>query len=669
MKLDKAKKEILRLREQINEHNYKYHVLDAPVISDAEYDQLFINLKSLEKEFPDLIASDSPTQRIGAAPLKVFSEVQHSIPMLSLDNAFDDQDIFDFDKRIHDRLKSEKPIEYCCEPKLDGLAISLRYKDGVLTQAATRGDGATGEDVTENIKTIKMVPLRLRGDKIPHILDVRGEVFISKKGFEKLNNEAAQKNEKIFANPRNAAAGSVRQLDSKITASRPLEIIFYGVGIVEGIKLPTTHSDMLKLLTQLGLRINSLAKVVEGAAGCIQYYRELAKQRDRLPYEIDGVVYKVNSISAQEQLGFVSRAPRWAIAHKFPAEEVNTIIEAVEFQVGRTGALTPVARLKPVHVHGVTVSNATLHNMDEIQRKDIHIGDTVIVRRAGDVIPEVVGVIKARRPNDARKITLPKKCPVCHSSIEQIEGEAVARCSGGLFCNSQRKEMIKHFASRRAINIEGLGDKLIEQLVDKKLVSSVADIYELTQSQLENLERMGEKSAQNLLDEIEKSKSTTFPRFLYALGIREVGEATSKQLAIHFKKLSALQSATAEELQSVSDIGPIVAAHIEYFFHEPHNLSVIQKLLKAGLHWEDIRESKSLPLNGKTFVITGTLTTLSRDEAKELLEKSGAKVAGSVSSKTSYVVVGADPGSKYDKAKELGVPILDEHAFLALLKR
>lgn len=664
---DKAKKEILRLREQINEHNYRYHVLDNPLISDAEYDQLFKQLKSLESEHADLVTFDSPTQRVGAAPLKAFSEVQHAIPMLSLDNAFDDQDIFDFDKRIHDRLKSDTPIEYCCEPKLDGLAISLRYKDGLLIQAATRGDGAVGEDVTENIKTIKMVPLRLRGDKVPHIIEVRGEVFISKAGFEKLNQQAAQNNEKIFANPRNAAAGSVRQLDSKITASRPLEIIFYGVGVIEGIQPPDTHYEMMKLLTTLGLRTNSLAEVVKGAEACIAYYRKLASLRDDLPFEIDGVVCKVNSFSLQEKLGFISRAPRWAIAHKFPAEEVNTIIESVEFQVGRTGALTPVARLKPVHVHGVTVSNATLHNMDEIQRKDIHIGDTVIVRRAGDVIPEVVGVIQARRPKDARKITLPKNCPDCHSSIEQLEGEAVARCTGGLFCSSQRKEMIKHFASRRAINIEGLGDKLIEQLVDKKIISSVADIYLLTREQLENLERMGEKSAQNLLDEIEKSKLTTFARFLYALGIREVGEATSKQLAIHFKTLAALKSATAEDLQSVSDIGPIVAAHIVHFFNEPHNLTVLNKLIEAGVHWQKVEEGKSLPLAGKTFVITGTLTSLSRDEAKDILEKLGAKVAGSVSSKTSYVVVGADPGSKYDKAKELGVTILDENAFQKLL--
>lgn len=669
MTIENAKNEIARLRKEINEHNYQYYVLDNPIISDAEYDRLFQTLKALEKQFPQLITSDSPTQRVGDVPLKEFAEVKHAVPMLSLDNAFDEQDIFDFDKRIHDRLHSDNAIEYCCEPKLDGLAISLRYEKGLLVQAATRGDGATGEDVTENIKTIAMVPLRLRSPHPPALLEVRGEVFISKSGFEKLNANAEKKGEKIFANPRNAAAGSIRQLDSSITASRPLEIYFYGVGAVDGINLPEKHSDILKWLATSGLRVSQLIEVVQGPLECIAYYKNIAKKRDKLPFEIDGVVYKVNSLVQQEKLGFISRAPRWAIAHKFPAEEVNTVIEEVEFQVGRTGALTPVARLKPVHVHGVIVSNATLHNMDEIKRKDIHIGDTVIVRRAGDVIPEVVGVVKKYRPQHVKRITLPKHCPVCHSCIEHIEGEAVARCTGGLFCPAQRKENIKHFASRRAMDIEGLGDKLVDQLVDSQLIHSAADIYDLTQQQLENLERMGEKSALNLLEQIEKSKATTFARFLYSLGIREVGEATAKNLAMHFKTLSILQKASEEELQTVSDIGPVVAAHVAHFFHEQHNRDVIRKFIQSGVHWEEIKENQHAPLAGKTFVVTGTLAEFSRDEVKELLEKLGAKVAGSVSAKTSYVVVGADPGSKYDKAIKLGITILDENAFKALLNK
>ena len=560
-------------------------------------------------------------------------------------------------------------IDYCCEPKLDGLAISLRYVNGLLVQAATRGDGYTGEEVTENIKTLKMVPLRLRGEDYPRVLDVRGEVFMSKKGFEALNAQAAKKGEKVFANPRNAAAGSIRQLDSRITAARPLEVYCYGVGRVEGATLPRTQKEVLTCLAKWGLRVSSFIEVAEGAAGCLDYYQRMVTKRDKLPFEIDGVVYKVNGIAEQEQLGFVTRAPRWALAHKFPAQEVYTQLESVEFQVGRTGALTPVARLKPVHVHGVTVSNATLHNMDEIKRKDIHIGDRVIVRRAGDVIPEIVGVVKEPRPKDVKKIVLPKHCPICHSSIEQVEGEAVARCTGGLICPAQRKETIKHFASRRAMDIEGLGDKLVEQLVDINLISTIADIYSLTQEQLEKLERMGKKSAENLLEQIEKSKKTTFGRFLYALGIREVGEATSKSLAQHFKTLPTLQSTSEEVLQSVPDIGPVVAAHIAHFFHEAHNREIIDKLLKTGVHWEKIKESIELPLQWKTFVLTGTLSEMTRDEAKDRLEKLGAKVAGSVSNKTSYVVVGEDPGSKFDKAKKLGVATMDEKAFQRFLKQ
>lgn len=655
--------QIQHLRDQLNDHNYRYYVLDDPIISDAEYDKLFKQLQLLEKEHPELVTSDSPTQRVGASPLKAFSQVQHTIPMLSLDNAFAEEDITAFDQRIHDRLKTDAIIEYCCEPKLDGLAISLRYENGLLVQAATRGDGSSGEEVTENVKTIRAVPLKLHGSDYPAVLEVRGEVFMSKKGFEKLNQEAAKKDEKIFANPRNAAAGSIRQLDSRIAASRPLEIYFYGIGVVEGKTLPGKQREILAMLNQWGLRINPLIEVVQGAEGCLAYYQKINEQRAKLSYEIDGIVCKVNSVAQQEKLGFVTRAPRWAIAHKFAAEEVQTTIEAVEFQVGRTGALTPVARLHPVHVGGVMVSNATLHNMDEITRKDVRIGDTVIVRRAGDVIPEVLSVVTEKREKNVKKIVMPKHCPVCHSAIEQVEGEAIARCTGGLFCAAQRKEAIKHFAARRAMDIEGLGDKLVELLVNENLIQTVADIYQLTQSELENLERMGEKSAQNLLEQIEKSKQTTLPRFLYALGIREVGEATAKQLALYFKTLPALETATEEELQAVPDIGPVVAAHLAHFFQEPHNRKVISKLIAAGVHWPAITSDKNLPLVGKTFVITGTLRAMSRDEAKERLENLGAKVAGSVSSKTSYVVVGEDPGSKYEKAKELNIQILDEEAF------
>ena len=664
---DKLKQEIEQLREAIHEHNYHYYVLDTPLVSDAEYDRLFERLKTLEHANPHLVTPDSPTQRVGAAPLKTFSQVQHHVPMLSLDNAFAVEDLEAFNQRIQDKLKIEEAIEFCCEPKLDGLAISIRFENGMLTQAATRGDGTTGEDVTSNIRTIKMIPLCLHGKNLPRVLEARGEVFMSKKGFNELNRQALKNDEKVFANPRNAAAGSLRQLDPRITAHRPLEIYFYGIGVLEGIPMPQTQSELLALLSALGLRVNPLTKKVNGVAGCLAYYQQIGAQRADLPYEIDGVVYKVNDFILQEKLGFVSRAPRWAVAHKFPAAEEYTTIEAVEFQVGRTGALTPVARLQPVHVGGVIVSNATLHNMDEINRKDVRIGDKVVIRRAGDVIPEVVSVILESRSANTKKIVLPKDCPVCHSAIEQVEGEAVARCTGGLICAAQRKECIKHFASRRAMDIEGLGDKLIEQLVDLDLLRTVADIYDLNKNQLADLERMGDKSAQNLLDEIEKSKQTTLARFLYALGIREVGEATAKQLANSFLTLPTLQKANEEELQAVPDVGPVVAAHLAHFFQEAHNREVIKKLLDAGIHWPEVVATKHLPLAGKTFVITGTLTDISRDEAKEQLEKLGAKVAGSVSAKTSYVVVGADPGSKYTKAKELGVAILEDQAFQEFL--
>ncbi len=663
-----AAKEILALKKAIEDHNYRYYVLDAPSITDAEYDQLYQALKKLEAAHPELITPDSPTQRVGGAALKEFGEVKHGVSMLSLDNAFTEEDLDDFDQRIRDRLHAHEPIQYTCEPKLDGLAINLRYEHGRFVQAATRGDGFTGEDVTENVRTIAMVPLQLRGHAFPAVLDVRGEVFMSKQGFMQLNEAAQQKGEKQFANPRNAAAGSLRQLDSKITASRPLEMYCYGLGLVQGFDGPNTHLAWMNQLKEWGLRVSPLLELAEGPKACLAYYERINQQRDRLPYEIDGVVYKVNSLALQDKLGFVSKAPRWAIAHKFPAEEVYTVIEAVEFQVGRTGAITPVARLKPVYVHGVTVSNATLHNMDEVKRKDIHVGDTVIVRRAGDVIPEVVGAIPERRPRDAKKIHLPKRCPVCDSEIELIPGEAIARCTGGLVCSAQQKEAIKHFSSRRAMDIEGLGDKLSDQLVEAGLLQSVADIYTLNKHELMALPRMGEKSAQNLLDEIDKSRHTTFPRFLYALGIREVGEATAKALASHFKTLEALQAATLETLQHVPDVGPVVAEHIVHFFHEAHNRAVITKLMKANLHWDAMPETQNQPLAGQTFVLTGTLTTLSRDEAKAKLEALGAKVAGSVSAKTHCVVAGAEAGSKLTKAQALGVKVIDEEAFLTLLK-
>lgn len=661
-------KEAQKLRDQINKHNYHYYVLDNPVISDNEWDALFQKLKKLEDQYPELITSDSPTQRVGAEPLKAFAQVQHDMPMLSLDNAFTEEDARDFDERIHDRLHTTKPIEYTCEPKLDGLAVSLLYEEGILKQAATRGDGTTGEDITENIRTIPSVPLRLMGEGYPRKLEVRGEVYMPKEGFNQLNQKQQEAGGKIFANPRNAAAGSVRQLDPRITASRPLAIYVYGVGVSEAKSLPDTHSEILKALKKWGLRVNPEIIVVEGIDKCLAFHEKMAEKRAKLTYEIDGVVYKVNSLAQQEKLGFVSRSPRWAVAHKFPAEEVITQIEDVWFSVGRTGALTPVAVLKPVFVSGVTVSNATLHNMDEVQRKDIHIGDTVIVRRAGDVIPEVVSVVLEKRPNHIRAVKLPAHCPVCHSKVEHIPGEAIARCTAGLYCSAQRKEAIRHFASRRALDIEGLGDRLVDQLVNTELVKTPADLYDLQLNDLIDLDRMGEKSAQNILDALEKSKKTTLARFLYALGIREVGEATAKALALHFGELEPLLSTTEEALQSISDIGPIVAHHIAAFFHEKHNISVIKKLCQAGVHWETVKKSsQKLALEGQTFVLTGTLESLSREVAKEKLEALGAKVSGSVSAKTSYVVVGADPGSKLKKAQELGVTILDEKALLKLV--
>ncbi len=659
------------LRDQINQHNYLYYVLDAPEIPDSDYDRLLRELQTLERQFPELVTRDSPTQRVGATPLAEFGQVRHEVPMLSLDNAFDEQEVRDFERRAHERLGTPAQLEYAAEPKLDGLAISLVYEHGMLARGATRGDGTVGEDVTQNIRTIPSVPLRLIGKGFPALLEARGEIFMSRKSFEKLNARAARKNEKIFANPRNAAAGSLRQLDARITASRSLEFFAYAWGQVRGGKLPGRHSEVLARFRDWGLRTNPENRVVHGVDGCLQFYRQMAAKRERLPYQIDGVVYKVDRLDLQQQLGFVARAPRWAIAHKFPAEEAMTVLRAVEFQVGRTGALTPVARLEPVFVGGATVSNATLHNMDEVERKDVRMGDTVIVRRAGDVIPEVVSVVLTRRPKSTRRVRLPRICPVCGSQVLRLEGEAVARCSGGLYCAAQRKELIRHFASRRALNIEGLGEKLVEQLVDAGLVHTPADIFRLTVPQLADLERMGEKSAKNLVQTIEHARHTTLARFLYALGIREVGETTAQVLARHFGTLEALMKADATALVQVPDVGPVVAAAVAAYFHEPHNHQVIDALRKAGVQWPEHVSAPltgSPPLSGKIFVLTGTLASMTRDDAKAGIQALGGKVSGSVSKKTDYLVVGAEPGSKLAEARKLGIGLMDEVAFKRLLK-
>ena len=665
----KVKKRIEELRKQINHHNYLYYALDAPEIPDAEYDRLLRELQQLEQQYPELVTPDSPTQRVGAAPLETFSEVRHELPMLSLNNAFSDDEVFDFDRRVRERLGVEN-VEYHAEPKLDGLAISLLYEEGVLTRGATRGDGYRGEDVTQNVRTIRAIPLKLHGSGFPNWLEVRGEVFMTKAGFQQLNATQERQGLKPFANPRNAAAGSLRQLDPRITAQRPLTMYCYGTGTVKEGKLPDRHSAIMEKLRSWGLRISPKAELVTGAEGCLKYHRQMAAERNQLPYEIDGVVYKVDRIAWQEQLGQLSRAPRWALAHKFPAQEEMTRLLDVEWQVGRTGALTPVARLEPVSVGGVTVSNATLHNQDEIERKDIRIGDTVIVRRAGDVIPEVVSVVESRRPAGARRPQLPTHCPVCGSEVVRLPGEKVARCSGGLYCPAQRREAIKHFASRRAMDIEGLGDKLVEQLDEKGLIQDVADLYYLRQDQLETLERMGKKSAQNLLGALEKSKNTTLARFIFALGIRQVGEATARELAGYFGSLESIMTASREQLQQVPDIGTVVAESIYVFFREKHNRQVVDKLIAAGVHWPVAtrKNAGSLPLVGKTFVLTGTLSSMSRDEAREKLQALGAKVSSSVSKKTSYVVAGDKPGSKYERALQLGVPILDEPSFLELIE-
>jgi DNA ligase (NAD+) len=660
------------LRQQIEHHNYRYHVLDDPEVSDAEYDRLMRELKELEEQHPDLITPDSPTQRVGATPVSELQEVVHARPMLSLDNAFADEDVVAFDRRVRERLEDVEQIEYSAEPKLDGLAISFRYESGRLVQAATRGDGLRGEDVTHNVRTIKAVPTVLRG-AAPKLLEVRGEVFMLIAGFKAMNQRALERGERTFVNPRNAAAGSIRQLDPRQAEGKPFDVFFYGVGETDGWKLPAKHSEALQQLREWGLKVSPLLRIVQGAAGCLDYYRDIGAKRASLPYEIDGVVYKVNRFVQQRELGFVARAPRWAIAHKFPAHEENTLVKGVEFQVGRTGALTPVARLEPVFVGGVTVSNATLHNMDEVRRKDVRIGDTVVIRRAGDVIPEVVKVILERRPQpEPPEIQLPARCPVCDSAVEREEGEAVARCTGGLVCPAQRKEAIRHFASRRALDIDGLGTKIIDQLVesDPPLVSSPADLYTLTAQQLAQLDRMGEKSADNLVAAIEDSKQhATLSRFLYALGIRDVGEATAAVLANHFGSLQELQAATEEQIQEVPDVGPVVAAHVYRFFQEKHNRDVITALV-GHVHLQSQARKAAQGegrLAGKTFVLTGSLDSMSRDDASDRIVALGGKVSGSVSKKTSYVVAGAEAGSKLAKAQELGVEVLDEQAFLKLL--
>ena len=669
-------KRIAELRKQIAQHDHSYYVLDEPQIPDAAYDRLFSELKELEQAHPELVNAESPTQRVGGAPQSEFGSVEHGVAMLSLDNAFHAEQLQEFNRRIEERLQVSSPIEFSAEPKLDGMAISIRYEAGRLAVAATRGDGKTGEDVTHNVRTIRAVPLQLRGSSFPDVLEVRGEVFMPRKGFDKLNQRARENGEKTFANPRNAAAGSLRQLDPKVAASRPLSMFVYGTGVVEGA-LPEKLSRTLARLAEWGFRVCPENKVVKGVAGCLDYYERIGSRRDDLPYEIDGVVYKVDDYARQEALGFVSRAPRWAIAYKFPAQEELTLVNAIDWQVGRTGAITPVARLEPVAVGGVTVSNATLHNMDELERKDVRVGDTVIVRRAGDVIPEVVAAVLDRRPKGAKRPALPKVCPVCHSDVDRPEGEAVARCSGGLVCSAQRKEALKHFVSRRALDIEGLGSKLIDQFVDKGLVRTPADLFDTERVNLDSiaeLERMAEKSAHKVLASIDNSREVSLGRFLYALGIREVGEATAESLADHFGSLGALleEAQDPESLQLVPDVGPVVAEHIHAFFAQAHNMEVIDQLTaKDGLKVVNplAKPASTTPhaFSGKSIVVTGALASMSRDEVKDAIRQRGGKVTGSVSSKTDYVIYGDKPGSKLDKAQKLGVTLLDEDALLKIL--
>ena len=654
----------------INKFNYQYYAVDNPEVSDSEYDRLFRELKQIEAEHPALMTLDSPTQRVGGQVLDKFIQVSHSLPMLSLDNMFNEADLKAFNKRVKDWLNSENTPTYIAEPKLDGLAISLRYEQGILVRAATRGDGKVGEDVTVNTRTISSIPLKLIGSGVPEVIEIRGEIFIPKLGFESLNKQQIADGKKPFVNPRNAAAGSLRQLDSRITANRPLEIYCYGLGEIKGLaEMPESHSAAMSMIEKWGCRISPELQKVSSIKACEAYIKQIGERRDTLAYDIDGVVFKVDDLYLQQRLGFVSRAPRWAIAHKFPAQQEMTTVEGIEIQVGRTGALTPVARLNPVFVGGVTVSNATLHNQDEIDRKDIRISDTVIVRRAGDVIPEVVQVVLSKRQEQSKPFILPSRCPICDSEAERLEGEVILRCTGGLYCPAQRKEAIKHFVSRKAIDVDGLGDKIIEQLVDKGLVDDPADLFTLKIGQLSALERMGDKSAENIINAIDLAKKTKFSSFLYSLGIREVGETTARSLAKHFLTLDALKEADEEVLIGIEDVGPIVAHSIVTFFHQPHNQEVIERLLMAGLEWpKEQQQLTNTVLSGKIVVLTGTLEELSRSEAKEKLLALGAKVAGSVSKNTDFVVAGRDAGSKLTKAEGLGVKVVDESTLIEWIR-
>ncbi|RKT81667.1 DNA ligase (NAD+) [Rahnella aquatilis] len=665
--------QISQLRTQLRHHEYQYHILDAPEVPDAEYDRLMRELRELETAHPELVTADSPTQRVGAAPLSAFEQVRHRVPMLSLDNVFDEESYLAFYKRVQDRLKTAEALTFCCELKLDGLAVSLLYENGELVQAATRGDGTTGENITANVRTIRAIPLRLHGDNIPERLEVRGEVFMPQAGFEAMNDEARRTGGKVFANPRNAAAGSLRQLDPRITAKRPLTFFCYGVGLLEGGELPRSHFARLQQFKAWGLPVSDRVRLCTGSEEVLAFYRQVEADRPSLGFDIDGVVVKIDSLDIQETLGFVARAPRWATAFKFPAQEQITLVKDVEFQVGRTGAITPVARLEPVLVAGVMVSNATLHNADEIERLGLRIGDTVIVRRAGDVIPQVVGVVLDERPEDAREVVFPTHCPVCHSDVERVEGEAVARCTAGLICGAQRKEALKHFVSRRALDVDGMGDKIIDQLVEKEYVKTPADLFRLTAGKLTGLDRMGPKSAQNVVSALEKAKETTLARFLYALGIREVGEATAANLAAHYGSVEALKAADIESLKGVQDVGDVVAKHVVNFLSEEHNQQVIDELLspEINIHWPEVQvivpEEIDSPFAGKTVVLTGSLSILSRDDAKDRLTALGAKVSGSVSKKTDLVIAGEAAGSKLAKAQELGIEVIDEAEMIRLL--
>ena len=669
------RRRVAELRGLIDQYDYRYYVLDDPSVPDAEYDRLMQELRNIEAQRPELVTADSPTQRVSGQIAAGFAEVRHGVPMLSLDNAFSEDDIVAFDRRVRERLgRADQQIQYCAEPKLDGLAVSLTYRAGRFVVAATRGDGSSGEDITANIRTLRAVPLVLRGPA-PDEVEVRGEVFMPLAGFTRMNAAALAASDKVFANPRNAAAGSLRQLDARVTATRPLQVFFYAVGQWQGaMPPPPSQIELLQQLARWGLRTNPEIRAVVGAAGCLEYFHALGARRAALPYQIDGVVYKVNSRADQQALGFVARAPRWAMAHKFPADEALTVVRDIEFQVGRTGVLTPVARLEPVQLAGVTVSNATLHNMDEVERKDVHLGDTVVVRRAGDVIPEIVRVLPERRPKGARRPKLPDKCPICRSRVIRVEGEAAARCSGGFSCPAQRKEALRHFAGRRALDIEGLGDKLIDRLVGQDLLSTPSDIFALDAARLAELDRMGDKSAANLVAAIEHSKATTLPRLLHGLGIAGVGETTAKALADHFGSLDALAGASVEQILEVPDVGPIIAASVQGFFADARHRAELKRLRSLGLHWPEgppaaQTKKTALPLSGITVVLTGTLPGMSREQAAERLQALGAKVSGSVSKQTSYLIAGAEPGSKLKRAEQLGVEVLDERGLAKLLAR